>query len=159
MKKTVLIISGNNDGKASFINVARQDGFWLWNFSAENRLSKLSYELGWTGDRTKRYYDWLKDFKAMTNSYWDFEYKYYCNMIEKFMRSDKANVAIIHNAGDETVAKLKSKKFEGMFTFHIFDDVATSLAEGSNYDSFLVYGTETFEQEALKMLSIIKENK
>ena len=154
MKKTVLIISGNNNGKTEFINKARQNDFWLWNFSAENRLSKLSYELGWSGDRSKKYYDWIKDFKTLANSYWDFEYKYYCNMIEKFLRSDKANLAIIHNAGLETVSKLKSKGFDSMYTL----DISDGTEDAFTYDKTLSFVGGVFDEIQLSnLLNDMKE--
>lgn len=157
MNKIVVILSGNNEGKTLLINKLKSSGVWVWNFSAENRLSKLSYELSWNGDRNKKYYDWLADLKELSTRYWDFEYLYFCKMIEKFMNSDKANLAIIHNATDQTVEKLKDKKYDKLFTLNIFDGVP-SEEDYNKFDKVLVYNSSDFDDEVEKMFDIVKEN-
>lgn len=153
MEKQILILTGSNDGKTAFINLAKSKGLWVWNFSAENRLSKLSYDLGFDGNRSKKYYDWLIEFRDLANKYWNFEDLYFIAMIEKFILSEKANVAILHNATPDAVIKLKNKKLDNLITVNIFDEVPSDV-EANQYDAFCNYNAPEFENQVLSLLKV-----
>jgi hypothetical protein len=121
MEKVILILNGVSEGKTQFVEVAKTNGYWVWNLNHRNVLSMLAHKLGWNGERTKEYYSFIDEFKELANKYFDSENWYVSMMIDKFQNDEKVNVLVIHNC-DEELAKALQEEESNCFSISIVDN-------------------------------------
>jgi hypothetical protein len=153
MEKVIVILTGQSEGKTKFINHIKEKGWWTWNINHMNRLSDITRDFGWNGERDPNYYDFVKKLDALVNEYWDFKYQYIENLINKFQKSDKTYVLIVHSA-DFDVAKILTNKYSNCYTIHITDsdevnpDYSKTLnCKDDNYLDNIVATMETLTKD------------
>jgi len=110
MEKVIIILNGVSEGKTKFVNIIKGDGYWTWNINHLNLLGSLARDVGWNGDREDgSYFKFLKEFENIANKYYDFKRRYAYNMIEKFNKSNKATVLIIHSMDSQLGREIQER--------------------------------------------------
>jgi hypothetical protein len=154
MQKAIIILDGISDGKTKFQEIAKQNNIWTWQINASNVLSVASRSMGWSGVKDDRYYEFLNKLMALVNEYWDFKIEYFNTMIQKFKIHDKAQLLIIHGAGEAESALKENEEQEFYFVNIVRDEKSASEA----YDMTLIFN-DTFEDQAIKLLDVLLGSK
>jgi len=155
MEKTIIVLSGNNEGKTTFIDVVKANDYWVWNFNFRNLLSMLSHKLGWDGERDNNYCQFVSDLTTLANNHFNSEEWYIRSMIEKFFESEKVDVAIVHNC-DNTLSQALQDQYN-CYSVHIVDneeDVINNTeyckvlnCNGSDYEQNIVLALATMTKD------------
>jgi hypothetical protein len=152
MEKTIIILDGKAEGKTRFIEIAKNNQYWVWNFNFRNLLSMIAHKIGWNGERDNNYYAFIADFISLSNQYYNSEYWYIDTMIDKFLADDKANVAIIHNCNEELFIKLQDE-------FNCYSIIITENDDiDENYCKTLNLHDENYELQVLNILKTITKD-
>ena len=159
MKKVVLILDGVNNGKTQFTQILMDNNYWLWSTNHRNYLSVLAHKVGWNGERNKNYYDFMEEYDALVNKYFDSQRQYVCEMIEKLLVSDRADkenetrenkllahIEIFYNLHDDVVQFIK--KEYGAKNILISESNEKSL----NHDFSLNCKDENYEKNVLNLI-------
>lgn len=156
MNKAVIILDGISDGKTRFQEIAKQRGVWTWSINASNVLSVASRSMGWTGTKDDKYYEFLNKLMALVNEYWNFKINYFETMIQKFKIHDKAQLLIIHGAGD--IEKIFREEDDREIYFVNISRNAIDTISETNYDKTLIFD-DAFEEQVMKLLNVLLEEK
>jgi hypothetical protein len=158
MDKTIIILSGVNEGKDKFNEVVRLNNYWCWNVNKFNPAGKSAAIMGCdVENRDEQYYKDLKEFIDLSNRLWNFQPVYYSRMIRKFYDHDKATVLLIHSLNDlDFIEELKED--EGVNTIHIVDREPSDEMMAS-YDYVLNYQSDNFVEKVTNMLKVFTNNK
>jgi Zn-dependent M16 (insulinase) family peptidase len=159
MEKVILILNGVSSSKTKFIEIVKENGFWTWNLNSRNVLGLVSYKVGWSGDRSKSYYEFIEQFESLVDKYFDFENWYFSSMIKKFLANDKATLLIIHNCKENLAKKLK-EEHANCFSINVLDQDADPLPKDEQYFAILNSRDEKYSEKILRILeelSIEKE--
>jgi hypothetical protein len=148
LDKIILVLDGVSSGKTLFIDTIKQDGFWVWNVNPFNVLSMLSHKMGWDGQRTKEYYEYVNKLKDLVDQYLGFEKWNTEMMVAKFFRDDKAEVFIAHNFKDETKQFLK-EKYENYHSILVTD----SDLKDDTYDVTYNYKADDYTDKLLDQVA------
>jgi hypothetical protein len=153
LEKVIIILTGVNEGKNKFIDTIKENGWWTWNVNSSNRLSSLSYELGWNGEHNKNYFDFIQKFKQLANTYFDFENKYIDNLINKFMGNEKANALIVHNIDPEKSKSLQDA-YQNCYSIHITD----GEMQNAEYCKMLNFKDENYVNNVLEVMDVLTKD-
>jgi len=153
MGKLIIILNGVSGGKTKFIETAKANDYWVWNLNDRNVLSMLSYKVGWDGNRTKQYYEFIEEFEQLVDKYFNFEDWYLHNMISKFTKDDKVNLLIIHNCKPEMATKLK-EEFSNCFLVGVWDQIEPPSPADEEYFAIFDWHDENYSE---KVLLVLKE--
>jgi hypothetical protein len=104
--------------------------------------------MGWDGQRSKEYYDYIGKLKELVDESLGFEQWYTETMLSKFTTSDKAEVLIVHNVKDETKKFLK-EKFENYHSVLVTD---SDLVDDT-YDVTMNFKNENYTEKVLFLLA------
>lgn len=163
MKKLVLILDGVNVGKTSFSQILMENNYWIWSTNHRNFLSVLAHEVGWNGIRDKNYYDFMEEYDALVNKYFDAQHQYVCEMIEKLLVSNKVendnktrenqistHIQIWYNLRDDV--KEFIRKEYGAKSILISD----IEEKNPNYDFSLNYKNENYDKYVLDLVKSLE---
>ena len=153
MEKVIIVLTGVNEGKNKFIDTIKENMWWTWNVNSSNRLSSLSYELGWNGEHNKSYFEFIQKFKQLANTYFDFENQYVNKLIVKFMENEKANALIIHNIDQEFSKKLQ-EQYRNCFSIHIAD----GIVQNDTYCKVLNFRDDDYVDKVLDVMDILTKD-
>jgi hypothetical protein len=154
VEKAILVLDGISEGKTAFIDIAKEAGYWIWNINHRNVLSMLAGKIGWDGNRNNNFYDFVKDFDALANKYFNYEEWYTLDMINKFIDSENTNILIIHNCNCEISSRIQ-EEFENCYTVCIDKEEK----ENSDYCKRFNFSSDNFKESVLSSLEIITNNK
>jgi hypothetical protein len=158
MDKLIIILDGVSGGKTKFIETAKTNNFWVWNLNDRNVLSMLSYKVGWDGNRTKQYYEFIEKLESLVDEYFNFEDWYLHNMISKFTKDDKANLLIIHNCKKDMTLKLK-EEFSNCFIIKVLDKIEEPSVEDEQYFAIFDSRDELYPAKVLQILGELSSEK
>ncbi len=150
-----MVLDGFAEGKTTFIDTAKQSGYWVWNLNHRNVLSLVTRQLEWDGEKNKNYYNFIDEFSGIANKYLDFENQYIGRMIDRFENNDKANILIIHNCDKEISSKLQ-ESYGNCYNI-IITNIDTE--PDCNYCKTLNCTKDNYKDEINKVLKIITNNK
>jgi D-alanyl-D-alanine carboxypeptidase len=156
MGKLIIILNGVSGGKTKFIETAKANDYWVWNLNDRNVLSMLSYKVGWDGNRTKQYYEFIEEFEQLVDKYFNFEDWYLHNMISKFTKDDKANLLIIHNCKENMMSILK-KEFANCFAIGVWDQIEPPSSADEEYFAIFDSHDENYSEKVLLVLKELSE--
>lgn len=153
MRKVIIILTGISDGKTKFTNTIKEHNYWTWNINHRNFLSSVTYGLFWDGNRNDQYYEFIKQFEALADKYFNFKWLYAKRLIEKFQKNDKTTVFVIHSADDEMIKSLL-RKYDNCYDVHITNN-------DQNYDAYRVfnYENEAYVEEILDFMKELTKEK
>jgi hypothetical protein len=159
LEKTILVLDGVAEGKTSFIKLAKEAKYWVWNINHKNVLSVISRKIGWDGTRNKKYYDFLEEFNSLANAYLDFENWYAEDMIKKFLNDEKAQILIIHNCNKDISNKLQLEcdEYKNVFSYNLL--ISDNDEKNEEYCKTLNFRSDNFKEDILSTLKIITNNK
>jgi hypothetical protein len=151
MSKIIVILTGSNNAKNLFDEVAKTNGYWLWHINSTNVLSKMSREFYWDGTRDEKYFEYIKKLEDLVNEYYDFKRSYLYDMIQKFRDNDRANLLVLHSIGQELSNELKDS---GAFTLHLVENNSALEVNEESYDKVIVNDTN-FTNTVVDTLKIL----
>jgi hypothetical protein len=155
MDKAIIILNGVAEGKNKFVNVAKMNNYWVWNLNHRNVLSLFAHKLGWNGERTQEYYEFIDEFAELVNKYFDFENWYIDMMINQFLNDEKSNLLIIHNCSEYLECKLQ-EEYSNCFSVGIFDG---DLTEKTCVQcKTLNYRSDSYVDDILSTLDILTKD-
>jgi hypothetical protein len=152
MEKAIVVLNGKNEGKTMFVEVAKKSGNWVWNLNYKNVISMLAHKVGWSGERNKEYYNFVEEFRALSNKYFNSEDWYIETMVNKFNKSEKANLLIIHSCEPEISKKLQETY--NCYTINITTSEG-SVENNKSYCKVLNCNDENFEKNIVDTIKII----
>lgn len=155
MEKAIIVLNGKNEGKTKFIETAKKNNFWIWNLNYKNVISMIAHKIGWDGDKNKQYYDFAEKFLELSKTSFNSEMWYISSMVEKFNKSEKPNLLIVHGCSND-VSKYLQENFNA-YTINI----ATSdenVSENTKYCKVLNCNKDTFEQDINETVKIITKD-
>jgi len=161
MRKCVIVLDGFSEAKTKLSELAKKprdgypNGIWVWQVNSKNVLSVSSRSMGWDGEKNDKYYEYLNELSALVNKYWNFKQNYFNEMITKLKNHEKAQVLIIHDAGE--VAKTL-KENEGEQEVFFVNLVRDQKQITDNYDKTIVFDNN-FEEEVYKLFDVLLEEK
>jgi len=153
MEKAIIVLTGHKEGKNIFVDTIKEHKFWTWNINHLNRLSSLIYSLGWDGERTTEYYEFLKKFEGIANDYFDFKNQYVRDLIGKFLNNEKANILIVHSSDPELTEGLQ-KEYLNCYSIHISDNDF----EKENCSKTLNYKDKDFTEKLLEAIKTLTKD-
>lgn len=155
MNKTIIIVDGYSEGKNKFQEIIKGVGnYWCWNINASNFLSMLTHRIVKELEHDKKYYDFLAEFKDLTDRYFDFERVYTLEKIEKFLSedNDKAQVLLIHGCTPKLALELQDT-YEN--AFDLFIGNKEGCWEEEQYCKCLNYNDPSFQDNILSVMRIL----
>jgi hypothetical protein len=158
MNKAIIVLDGISEGKTLFTELAKQhrekypEGIWVWSINASNVLSVASRSMGWDGIKNDKYYEYLTKLMNLVNEYWDFKPNYFNQMIQKFNLHPKAQLLIIHGAGEDVEKSFKENEEEQEIYF--VNLIRNKEQESDRYDINIIFG-ENFEAEVVKLFDVL----
>jgi hypothetical protein len=156
MEKVIIILNGVSGGKTKFIETAKSNNYWVWNLNDRNVLSMLSYKVGWDGNRSKKYYEFIERFETLADEYFNFEDWYLHNMISKFSKDEKANLLIIHNCKEDMAEKLQAE-YSNCFRLNTLDKIDLPLPGDEKYFAIFDCREEDYPEKVLLVLKELSE--
>ena len=157
MEKCVIILDGVSEGKTAFTEAVKKKGYWVWSINHNNVLSMTTHYLGWGGERDKNYYAWLKDFEDLADKYWNFSETYVTGMIDKFSKSRKCQILIVHNCDPEIYKKLQEENDDIYLYNVLITDQPDTKAE--DYTVTLDCKDENYINNLLEKIEIMTNKK
>lgn len=126
--KAIIFLQGDSESKNIFNGFIKENGYWTWNVNSKNYLSFVSRQyLGWNGKRTTKFYEFLDEFKALVDKYWDYELVYTENLIDKFIKDTKTNVLVFHNVSDSVFDSFSSDEPEKFVKLTLSKTLSTNF--------------------------------
>lgn len=155
MNKTIIILDGYSEGKNRFQEIIKDVGhYWCWNINSTNFLSMLAHRMVKDLEHDRNYYEFLSEFKELTNRYFDFERVYTLEKIERFLSEDnsRAQVLLIHSCTPKLALELQDTYEE---IFDIFVGNKEQCPEEGEYCKYLNYTSDKFQENVLSVMRIL----
>lgn len=149
--KAIIFLEGDSESKNTFNSFIKENGYWTWNVNSKNYLSFVARQyLGWNGKRTPKFYEFLDEFKALVDRYWNYEFTYTENLIHKFIKDTKTNVLVFHNVSEDVFNAFSSGEPEKFVRLVLSKTLPTSF-ENENA-SIINVGEEGWESLILDFM-------
>ena len=160
MRKCVIVLDGFSEAKTKLSELAKKprdgypNGIWIWQINSKNVLSVASRSIGWSsGIKDDKYYEYLNKLALLVDEYWNFKQNYFNEMITKLKNHEKAQVLIIHDAGE---VEKTLKENEGEQEVWFVNLVREQKQVTDNYDKTIVFD-DNFETEVYKLFDVLLE--
>jgi hypothetical protein len=151
-KKIIIAMNGNDkNGKNNFINLAAE----RYIVRHRNFYDILSKNITWCDDKESiLYMQFLKEFKELTNKYFNLEANFLYYNINNFLNKSNSDILFLHAISKEVIDILRND-YE-IVTIHIHKKDGIESLDG--YDYVLEYPNNNFDDSVNQLLDKLFAN-